>query len=51
MKHVVPADAGTLFRRGYMLQLGALFCIIMPNNAYKYPLLSHFIFAKWLLRG
>ena len=47
MKHVVPAEAGTLFRRSYMLQLGALFCITMPNNEYKYLLLSHFILAKW----
>ena len=43
MKHLVPAEAGTLFRRSYIFQLGALFCISMPNNAYKYPLLSHFL--------
>ena len=51
MKHLVPAEAGTLFRRSYIFQLGALFCIAMPNNAYKYLLLSHFLFAKWPLRG
>ena len=50
MKHLVPAEAGTLFRRSYIFQLGALFCIAMPNNAYKYLLLSHFLFVARVTR-